>query len=485
MYDNERNSQLEDGPAKIPRELIQFLNQNTYSLLIKGHAGTGKTTLALTILRELDVKTNCLYISTRISPEQLFQYYSWLEKFFNKPKKTELTEVPEVESDVPVFLDSRLDEPGSLFERITNELMDVKAPTIIIDSWDAVGLFMDKEALMNNVRVLQMWRERSGAKIIFITEAAADATLDFLVDGVVELNQKYYNDRKVRAIFLSKLRGVRINRPSYIFSLDKGLFRSYDCYNLAQFSLDENSKPSKNNIVNTPLLTRNSLIPTGYHQLDDLLGGGFPKNGIVSIELDTHVNTKVAMTFLRGIVSNFTSNRNIVLFQPFEGVDPAYIFQYFGLSDSYSKSLLKVFLPINKSRKISYHLSEQGIDESKKQMENYYKTILKLKRKYPNKLLLNILGSDVAEVLQKNENRSGLKYLISFIKSHSAITIFMLRTSQSNLRGYLSEISDVHLRILEINGALFLQSEIPWSNLYAIVPETNSQYADITFEPIV
>ena len=84
MYDNERNSQLEDGPAKIPRELIQFLNQNTYSLLIKGHAGTGKTTLALTILRELDVKTNCLYISTRISPEQLFQYYSWLEKFFNK-----------------------------------------------------------------------------------------------------------------------------------------------------------------------------------------------------------------------------------------------------------------------------------------------------------------------------------------------------------------------------------------------------------------
>ena len=37
--------------AIIPPELMQFVKYNTYSLLIKGYAGTGKTTLSLTILK--------------------------------------------------------------------------------------------------------------------------------------------------------------------------------------------------------------------------------------------------------------------------------------------------------------------------------------------------------------------------------------------------------------------------------------------------
>src|SRR5712692_7391868 len=170
----------------IPNELIDFLKRETYSLLIKGDAGTGKTTLALTILRTLNINKNCLYISTRISPEQLFKYYPWLESFFGKLKKSELAEISEFETDTPVFVDARLDEPGSLFERITNQLMDVKAPIIIIDSWDAIASFMDKEARLNNERVLYTWRERAGAKLIFISENPTDTTLDFLVDGIVE-----------------------------------------------------------------------------------------------------------------------------------------------------------------------------------------------------------------------------------------------------------------------------------------------------------
>src|SRR5207237_4741635 len=197
---------LEDQ-VKIPSELNQFLRQETYSLLIKGDAGTGKTTLALSILRVLNINKNCLYLSTRVSPNQLFQYYPWIEKFFIQSKKTEITETYETQTSFPVFVDARLDEPSSLFERITNELMDVRMPTIIIDTWDAVGFLMDKEALLNNVKVLQTWRERSGAKLIFVSESSEDKTFDFLVDGIVELKEKNYNERRVREIFLSKLRG--------------------------------------------------------------------------------------------------------------------------------------------------------------------------------------------------------------------------------------------------------------------------------------
>ncbi|MBI5698393.1 MAG: AAA family ATPase, partial [Thaumarchaeota archaeon] len=175
-----------DNVLNIPTELMQFVERDTYSLLIKGYAGTGKTTLALTILKALNIKENFQYLSTRISPTQLYQYYPWLAEFFGNSKEAQISDVSENGQGMPIFVDARLDEPSSMFERITNQLMDMKSPVIIIDSWDAVGYFMDREALMNNARVLQTWRERAKAKMIFISEEPTNTTVDVLIDGIVE-----------------------------------------------------------------------------------------------------------------------------------------------------------------------------------------------------------------------------------------------------------------------------------------------------------
>src|SRR5215203_794227 len=218
--------------AIIPSELMQFVKRNTYSLLIKGYAGTGKTTLSLTILKVLNIKSNFFYISTRISPKQIFIYYPWLSKFVDGSK---ISKSVENGYNLSSFEDARLDEPESFFERITNQLMDVKAPIIVIDSWDAIASFMDKEARLNNERVLQTWRERAGAKLIFISEQPADATLDFMVDGIVELKQSYYNNVKMRQIFLRKLRGTRINRSSYLYTLENSIFHSFAPYKPIKF----------------------------------------------------------------------------------------------------------------------------------------------------------------------------------------------------------------------------------------------------------
>src|ERR671916_675495 len=209
----------------IPEDLFQFIRRDTYSLLVKGFAGTGKTTLALTILNVLGIKNNFFYISTRLSPKQLFQYYPWLKDFIQQSMAHD-TNLPRDREMMSTFEDARLDEPESLFERITNQLMDIKSPIIIIDSWEAIASFMDREARLNNERVLQTWRERAGAKLIFISEQPTDTTLDFLVDGIVELKQSYYNNVKTRQIFLQKLRRTRINRPSYLYTLENSIFHN-------------------------------------------------------------------------------------------------------------------------------------------------------------------------------------------------------------------------------------------------------------------
>src|ERR687887_1789102 len=271
-----KNKQQTEKSVHIPYELMQSVQRNTYSLLIKGYAGTGKTTLSLSILRALKIKSNFFYISTRISPKQLFLYYPWLGTFIGRSQPSESAETSEQGYNLSSFEDARLDEPESLFERITNQLMDVKSPIIIIDSWDAIASFMDQEARLNNERVLQTWRERAGAKLIFICEDPNDKTLDFLVDGIVELEQTFYDDVRIRKIFLLKLRGVRINRPSYVYTLENSTFHSFAPYRPIKF------EPRKRIITANALeLASGDHIRSGFPNLDAALGGGFPRKGLV------------------------------------------------------------------------------------------------------------------------------------------------------------------------------------------------------------
>jgi pentatricopeptide repeat protein len=478
------NSQSNFSNDNIPNDLVNFLRHDTYSLIIKGLAGTGKTTLALTILKEMQIKTNCLYISTRISPEQLFQYYPWLEETFGDSRKTKLTDGVDSNDNSFVFVDARLDEPGSFFERITNQLMDVKSPTIIIDTWDAIGFFMDKEALMNNARVLQTWRERAGAKLIFVTESPNDNTFDFLADGVIELKQGYHNNRKIREIFLSKLRGCKIANPSSIFSLNGGIFQSYEHYESEKFANITISKKYLNQTEQN-INIKNAHMPSGYEELDKLFGGGFPNKGLVTLELDTHVNTRVAMAFLNKMVARFVQDGTPVLFQPFEGVEQEQVDQFLK-SQQGLKPKCAIEIISNKSKaRITDYLSPPKYDENKKKLQHFQNTIRRLKIKH-KKGLLSILGSDVISGLSNVKNgRQGIENLVSFIKSNSVLSVFVVRQSNVDLLEYLSEISDIHLKMLEINGSLFLQSDIPWSHLYAIVSRNYTDHNEISIEPIV
>lgn len=461
----------------MPNELMRFIQRDTYSLLIKGFAGTGKTTLALTILRALGSKNNFFYISTRISPKQLFQYYPWLDKFIEQPAKpVNPGEGAPEHGIIPSFEDARLDEPESLFERITNQLMDIKSPIIIIDSWDAIASFMDKEARLNNERVLQTWRERAGAKLIFISEHPADTTLDFLVDGIVELKQIRHENMRVREISLLKLRGVRIDKPSYIYTLDNSLFRSFAPYRPPKFQLEPRRKPAAGSLD-----ASSEQIKSGYPVLDAALVGGFPRKGVTLLELDSHINTAVAVAFLARLVSNFVSTGNPVLFQPFDWVDPRTIMNYLEpCLPAGKKSLFQIL----SSGKVSGLLDNvMVVSATQKKQEPLLAAAAMIKQKHPGKLLLNIIGIGIMQKSLPNPKdvRDGIKQLMSAVRT-SDLSIAVISRSQKDMLEYLSEISDVHLRLLMIDDTLFLQALVPASTLYAVVFDGRGE---ISLDPVV
>ena len=66
--------------GRLPGEIVRFFeNQGGHSLIVKGSAGTGKTTFSLQLIEELKGMQNSYYLSTRVSDESLYLQFPWLK----------------------------------------------------------------------------------------------------------------------------------------------------------------------------------------------------------------------------------------------------------------------------------------------------------------------------------------------------------------------------------------------------------------------
>ncbi len=430
---------------EIPSELEEFLKNDTYSLLVKGPSGSGKTTFSLTILHTLKAKNNFFYISTRASPKQIFDHYPWLRKYVKEPSRD--IDSPEVGQNLSAFEDARLDEPESLFERVTNQLMDVKNPVIIIDSWDSVASLMDREARLNNERVLQTWRERAKAKLIFTTEESVESSLENIVDGVVELNYELKDGVRTRSLFLKKLRGIPIKRSLYLFTLKDRMMRCFHSYDARDFKIMNKDNISKEKESHT------QILQSGYRDLDNYVGGTLPQNGLITIEKDDAVSNDTIVLFLNDLLQNFSRMNYSLL------LDSTLGSKIRDMNKSKSKNQQKFYL----------------IDEPELQ-EKFSKNDLGRRNtfyKYVEKGIIGRGNRGKIVAMMESDSMAGFISTISdidnycrYIKRKFELSFLILNSNNTPEKYY--SLSDIHLKFILICGTLFLKCSTPASSLFGI-----------------
>src|SRR3989441_1439592 len=75
-----RRDSVTPPTGRIPREIVEFFNApGGHSLIVKGPAGTGKTTFALQLTEALGEVTASHYLSSRVSDESLYRQFTWLK----------------------------------------------------------------------------------------------------------------------------------------------------------------------------------------------------------------------------------------------------------------------------------------------------------------------------------------------------------------------------------------------------------------------
>ena len=298
----------------MPQEILSFLNKKGgRTLLIKGRAGSGKTILSLSLIKAC--QKDGIYLSTRTRPDDLYTDCPWIAEQLSRdniidatnPLKEKIAVKERDLSDV-IKYGSKEDFLVALYERIAQ----LQNPIVVIDSWDAVLSQLHAHEERMEKAVIELCKETQ-TNLILVGENPEETRLDFLMDGVVELEQTKVENRRLRIIHLTKLRGILVHQPQYIFTLQHGMFRSFGRFR---------ANPVKNPQPWKPIPDTERHFSTGCEDLDKILGGGFRKGALNLFEEQFDVSRSAEGYLWRCCLFNFLAQKRGVVLVAGEGVSP-------------------------------------------------------------------------------------------------------------------------------------------------------------------
>ncbi len=327
--------------------MIAFLSgRGGRSLIVKGGAGTGKTTFGLELLERMGKPAQSYYLSTRVGDEALYRQFPWLKatemrarildagKLFldavNAGGKGASAELPEAEQrkiqaaremmrtfgeerGPPTRVDrthlhallkrNPMPEVENVYNRVEKALPEKSL--LVIDSLEGVthkyGLEMEEFVMALQKDLV----EGSNTNVVMILEKPEAGGIEYLVDGLISIQREELDERRVRHMRLEKLRATAIGRPRYAVTLNEGRFEA-----LGFLQPDHvGTTPPAWRPVSDP----DRFYSTGITDFDALLGGGFRRGSFNAFEVDVNVGIDdYYMLFTPTLLNFLSQGRGII-----------------------------------------------------------------------------------------------------------------------------------------------------------------------------
>ncbi len=331
--------------GRIPREIVEFFNASGgHSLIVKGAAGTGKTTFALQLTEELGEVTASHYLSSRVSDESLYQQFGWLKERLSpaglqtasKSRRAtkvaryaldqlegKIQEGKEGEDEDPEAVGSGEVKGGFLEVTLGFDLPEMEAAydfvddrlpersLVLIDSIDALAEHYGIPAA-RLITVLQKdLVEVSHQNVLYVLESSGETRLDYLGDGVVNLASTEHQGRRLRVMTIEKLRGQQVQQHRYLYTLDAGRLTAFDIREEVRSMKPQIWKPLKD-------LSKDA-VSFGLEPLDRMTGGLF-RGRAVAFEISNAVPSDYVDWLRTAIICNFvTQGRGVAHVPPRKG----------------------------------------------------------------------------------------------------------------------------------------------------------------------
>ena len=495
----------DSGSATFPKEIIRFLSSSGgHSLILRGMAGTGKTTLALQMIEELAAVQQSYYMSTRVSDQSLFNQFPWLldkvregeilkarkkikkrtdseqqvERILvglasikgelkNEKVKSSRKELMRLQGIIESGGEEQLAEAtgeseltvtvGSMMPEIemAYDVVDKALPErtlVVIDSIDALA---EKYGVPPARLINAMQRdlvEGCGTNIVYVLETP-DTLLDYLGDGVVYLSVNNNTGRRIRELDILKLRGCEIRQPRYVYTLLGGRVRT--------FEYSRYMKPDKPRSFQAIKDPDGRHVSTGIPDLDVMIEGGLRKGTITLIELMPGVPVAASASIEHAVICNFVKQDRGVAWIPTKktGAEPAREELLGFLSeDSFDKNvrILEPHAPAGAPKPYSITLEGEDVRVDIKWQDLQYAL---RNTGTPN---LAIIGFDSLESVYGPSVLDGMmEFLTSLLNNDGVFVATTTPSVKSTSR--LSDLAHTHLRIDKLSGVTTIRGEEPYT----------------------
>lgn len=438
-----------------PPEIIESLdNKIGYMMVVKGPPGSGKTTFALELLKRYVDRG--IYFSTRTTTDMLYDQFPWLKDVIDRRRIVE---------DIPASISSLLEDEIK-FEytnkiEFAKEIYDavdtVDTPAIIVlDSLEGIeGQIGEEGSSSTEMEILNVMRGLKTNAII-VLERSIQTSIDYLVDGVITIEEDEIDGRRIREIWINKMRGIRRRQFKYLMTLDGGRFRSFEPPVSGYHKEFGRFNPIKSN---------ETFFSTGNRNLDGIIGG-YLRGSHVFIDVGEDVNYE-DYTLLYGMtVKNFVTNGgSAVVVSPNE----------FTTSERSQEERENEIFFMQDKEIIGRDLEELWVESNGKVLEMMKEMKMPILMVNNYNVIERVLGTDAA--------KRWMNMTLDITPRRESFVIDVGKGT--SLNDELASLACTHLKVKERDGCTILYGITPKTGIYVMEKKFSDESSDFDLIPIL